>query len=125
MAYKSAIKRIALEYKSIEEEQTECYSITPDDKNIFKCPGMFYGAVHTPFEGGTWSFEINFPNEYPIKPFEFKFTSEFPHPNIFPDGKMCISILDSPANVDMTKLWRDNRREYNKLIYKIIAQQQK
>ena len=162
MAYKNTIQRIALEYKSIEEEPNECYSITPDKKNIFKCPGIVYSTV-PPFEGGTWSFEINFPNEYPIKPFEFKFTSNFPHPNIYPDGKMCISILhdgidetgyedssirwspvqninsvlmsiismlndpnlDSPANVDMTKLWRDNRREYNKLIYKIIAQQQK
>lgn len=162
MAYKSAIKRIALEYKSIKEEPNQCYSITPDEKNIFKCPGTVY-STDPPFEGGTWPFEINFPDAYPIKPFEFKFTSNFPHPNIYPDGKMCISILhdgidetgyedssirwspvqninsvlmsiismlndpnlDSPANVDMTKLWRDNRKEYNKLIYKIIAEQQK
>ena len=28
--------------------------------------------------------------------------------------------LESPANVDMGLLWRDNFNEYKKLIYKII-----
>ena len=158
MATKKAINRIAHEYKSIIPN--EYYSITPDEKNIFKCPGEIYCAVE-PFRNSVWSFEIIFPNEYPIKPFKIKFTSYFPHPNIHPDGTMCISILhegidetgyeesslrwspvqninsvlmsiismlndpnlDSPANVDMTKLWRDNRKEYNKIIYKIIAEQ--
>jgi len=161
MINRKAIARIVQEYKNIE--QTGYYSITPDEDNMFKCTGILFGPAGTCFEGGTWSFEIDFSNEYPIKPFQFKFTSNFPHPNIYPDGRMCISILhdgidetgyeassirwspvqninsvlmsiismlndpnlDSPANVDMTKLWRDNRKEYNKLIYKIIAQQQK
>ena len=161
MSNKKAITRIAHEYKSIIPN--EYYSIIPDEENMFKCTGILFGPVDTCFEGGIWYFEINFPNEYPLKPFEFKFTSKFPHPNIYQDGKMCISILhdgidetgyenssirwspvqninsvlmsiismlndpnlDSPADVDMTKLWRDNRKEYNKLIYNIIAQQQK
>ena len=158
MANRKAIARIVQELKSYKEN--ECYSIEPDETNIYKCTGKIYCAVE-PFQGGVWSFEIKFPNEYPLKPFEFKFTSDFPHPNIHQDGRMCISILhegidetgyesssirwspvqninsvlmsiismlndpnlDSPANVDMTKLWRDNRKEYNKIIYKIIAKQ--
>lgn len=159
MAHKKAITRIIHEYNSIKPN--EYFSIIPNEENMFQCTGILFGPVDTCFAGGIWSFEIKFPNEYPLKPFEFKFTSTFPHPNIYPDGRMCMSILhegidetgyeesslrwspvqninsvlmsiismlndpnlDSPANVDMTKLWRDNRKEYNKIIYKIIAEQ--
>jgi ubiquitin-conjugating enzyme E2 G1 len=37
---------------------------------------------------------LTFPDEYPDKPPEMRFTTpDFWHPNVYPDGKVCISIL--------------------------------
>ena len=40
---------------------------------------------------------MNFPDDFPQSPPEMKFITEMWHPNIYPDGKVCISILHSPG----------------------------
>ena len=35
-----------------------------------------------------------FPEEYPSKPPKCKFTPPLFHPNVFPSGTVCLSILD-------------------------------
>lgn len=37
---------------------------------------------------------LNFPEEYPSKPPHCKFTPTLFHPNIFPSGSVCLSILN-------------------------------
>jgi ubiquitin-conjugating enzyme E2 R len=95
---------------------------------------------------------MTFTEEYPYQPPNFRFLIPIYHPNIYPDGKLCISILhtpgedltsgeqaserwsplqgvesvlrsvllllddpeiNSPANVDASVLYRDQRDEYN------------
>ena len=117
-----ALKRIASEYKS--HIKNEYYDIIPNETNMFKCTGILFGPVDTCFQGGIWSFEINFPNEYPIKPFEFKFTSNFPHPNIYPDGKVCISILhegkDEWGYEDISERWNPSH-SVNSVLMSILS----
>ena len=36
---------------------------------------------------------MTFPQDYPNKPPDVKFKSEIWHPNVYPDGRVCISIL--------------------------------
>ena len=41
---------------------------------------------------------MTFPPDYPNNPPTCRFTSEMWHPNVYPDGKVCISILHSPGD---------------------------
>ena len=47
----------------------------------------------TPWEGGTYKLKMFFPEEYPSKPPKCKFTPPLFHPNVFPSGTVCLSIL--------------------------------
>lgn len=38
-----------------------------------------------------------FPEDYPNNPPVMQFRTEMWHPNIYPDGKVCISILHPPG----------------------------
>lgn len=44
---------------------------------------------------------MSFPQDYPNKPPTVKFVSDMWHPNVYPDGKVCISILHSPGDDPM------------------------
>lgn len=44
---------------------------------------------------------MKFPNDYPENPPTLYFKSEFWHPNIYPDGKVCMSSLHAPGDNEM------------------------
>ncbi|WFD28339.1 SUMO conjugating enzyme Hus5 [Malassezia nana] len=52
------------------------------------------GKPNTPWEGGVYKLKVYFPEEYPSKPPKCKFTPPLFHPNVFPSGTVCLSILD-------------------------------
>lgn len=52
------------------------------------------GKANTPWEGGVYKLKMYFPEEYPSKPPKCKFTPPLFHPNVFPSGTVCLSILD-------------------------------
>ena len=62
---------------------------------------MFEGPPDTLYEGGFFKSTLKFPNDYPNNPPEMKFLTKMWHPNIYPDGKVCISILHPPGTDSM------------------------
>ncbi|KAJ1678872.1 Ubiquitin-conjugating enzyme E2 15 [Spiromyces aspiralis] len=48
-------------------------------------------------EEGIFRAILEFPQSYPLAPPTLKFITEMWHPNIYSDGKVCISILHSPG----------------------------
>ncbi|PVU99396.1 hypothetical protein BB559_000755 [Furculomyces boomerangus] len=52
------------------------------------------GKPKTPWEGGVYKIALTFPEEYPTKPPKCKFTPPLFHPNVFPSGTVCLSILN-------------------------------
>jgi len=88
-----ALKRLQLEYKQNLSEPNYFYSIEVNPKNFFIWDVLIIGPPETIFEGGIFKCQFKFPNDYPNHPPEFKFLSKLYHPNIYPDGKVCISIL--------------------------------
>ena len=48
-------------------------------------------------EGGFFKAELKFPEDFPNRPPQMTFKSEMWHPNVYPDGKVCISILHEPG----------------------------
>uniref|UniRef100_A0A7S3EGZ2 UBC core domain-containing protein n=1 Tax=Rhodosorus marinus TaxID=101924 RepID=A0A7S3EGZ2_9RHOD len=70
-----------------------------DDENPFEWQIILTGPASTLYEGGMFKARLTFPKDYPYKPPVMKFVSEMWHPNIYKDGKVCISILH-PAGDD-------------------------
>lgn len=66
------------------------------DNNLLHWNLMIEGPPDTLYEGGMFRVELKFPEDYPNNPPEMIFVSEMWHPNIYPDGKVCISILHPP-----------------------------
>nr|OQO21269.1 hypothetical protein B0A51_10258 [Rachicladosporium sp. CCFEE 5018] len=54
------------------------------------------------YYGGYFKARITFPSNYPFAPPDFKFVRPLWHPNIYPDGRLCISILHQPGDDAMS-----------------------
>lgn len=52
------------------------------------------GKDGTPWAGGLYPVTILFPDEYPSKPPKVQFEQGFYHPNVYPSGTVCLSILN-------------------------------
>ncbi|KAI5790167.1 ubiquitin-conjugating enzyme/RWD-like protein [Geopyxis carbonaria] len=54
------------------------------------------------YHGAYLKAELKMPKNYPMSPPEFRFTRPLFHPNIYKDGKLCISILHAPGDDEMS-----------------------
>ena len=52
------------------------------------------GKEKTDWAGGYYPLTLEFSLEYPSKPPKVSFPRGFFHPNIYPSGKVCLSIID-------------------------------
>lgn len=52
------------------------------------------GPKDTVWEGGVYRLYMDFPQDYPLKPPRCYFDPILPHPNIYPSGTVCLSILN-------------------------------
>ncbi|KAL5697789.1 E2 ubiquitin-conjugating enzyme [Ranunculus cassubicifolius] len=64
-----------------------------DDNDIFKWGVTIIGPPDTLYDGGFFNAVMEFPKNYPNSPPSVRFTSDMWHPNVYSDGKVCISIL--------------------------------
>ena len=55
------------------------------------------GPEDTLYEDGVFRAELEFPKEYPLNPPTMRFTPPLWHPNVYANGKVCISILHAPG----------------------------
>lgn len=158
-----ALKRLQNELKQLTKDPNYFFSVFPNENNFFIWDVLLIGPPDTLFENAIIKAQFEFSMDYPIKAPKFKFITNLFHPNVYSDGKVCISILhdgvdefgyesiserwnpsqsvssilisilsmlsapnfESPANVDASKLWRDNYSEYKKIIYKMVSESQK
>lgn len=134
-----------------------------DDNDVFHWRVTSEGPPNTLYHGGVFVLHISFPTSYPYQPPTVRFESEMWHPNVYPDGKVCISILhppeddpygnehaserwlpvhtvvtimvcivsmlsspndESPANVEASKQWREDRDEFQKKVRAIARKSQ-
>eukprot|EP01084_Bolivina_argentea_P144758 253909_1 len=68
-----------------------------DDSNIFLWELIVMGPPDTLYEGGFFKAKLEFPRDFPNNPPTMTFTSEMWHPNVYEDGRVCISILHPPG----------------------------
>ena len=72
---------------------------SPDESNMTNGHALIFGPDGTPYEGGAYIFSVKFPNRYPFEPPEIKTLVQDGHtrfnPNMYRDGKMCLSLLNT------------------------------
>lgn len=89
------------EYKELQKE--EWVHVELKDDNIFRWEVALIVLNPTSlYYGGYFKAEMRFPKRYPYEPPEFKFSRPLWHPNIYKDGKLCISILHQPGDDEMS-----------------------
>lgn len=82
-----------------KDPPTNC-SAGPIDDDIFRWQATIMGPSDSPYQGGVFYLEINFPPDYPYKPPKIRFNTKIYHPNINSSGGICLDILKdqwSPA----------------------------
>lgn len=69
-----------------------------DESNPFEWQLILTGPPDTLYDGGLFKARMTFPHDFPFMPPTMRFSSEMWHPNIYPDGRVCISILHPPGD---------------------------
>ncbi|KAF8488896.1 ubiquitin conjugating enzyme [Gautieria morchelliformis] len=69
-----------------------------DDNNLLEWEVMIIGPPDTLYEGGFLKARLSFPAEFPLLPPTMRFITPMWHPNVYPDGGVCISILHPPED---------------------------
>jgi len=92
-----AVARLQKELKELTKNPVEGFKVElADEASLFEWKVYIQGPPGTDFEGGIFKASMTFPEDYPNSPPKMKFTSDFWHPNVYPDGTVCISILHLP-----------------------------
>lgn len=71
------------------------------EHDLYHWTVWFTGPPETPYATGQYKAQISFPKEFPMEPPTFRIMSNFWHPNVYPNGNICISILHPPGTDDM------------------------
>lgn len=92
-------KRLLRELKELIENPVDGIIACPrSDDDLFHWRCLITGPVDTPYEYGVFEATLDFPNDYPLSPPTMKFKTPILHPNVYKDGRVCISILHAPGN---------------------------
>jgi len=96
------MKLLAKQLAELEEEPVEGFCVHADESDMFKWDVWIEGPKDTYYEGGVFKLRLQFPTDFPLNPPTLTFISDFWHPNVYKDGKVCISILHAPGPDDMS-----------------------
>jgi ubiquitin-conjugating enzyme E2 D/E len=97
-----ALRRIQKELLDLQKDPPSHISAGPagNGEDLYKWAGTIMGPADSPYAGGLFKLEIHFPPDYPFKPPKMVFLTKIYHPNIHPNGAICLDILKdqwSPA----------------------------
>lgn len=97
----TAIKRLVKDIKDITKNPLTDNGIYYEhcEENMLKGYALLIGPENTPYAYGNYFFEIDFPKDYPFNPPKFTFLTNNENirmnPNLYRNGKVCISILNT------------------------------
>merc|ERR1712012_701872 len=95
----SALRALALEYKSLEDDPVEGFRVKlANEEDMFLWEGALFGPPDTLYQGGYFKAHLKFPTDYPYNPPSIRFLSKVWHPNVYENGDLCVSILHPPVD---------------------------
>ncbi|KAL7675776.1 hypothetical protein ACOME3_002040 [Neoechinorhynchus agilis] len=97
-----ALKRLHKEFADLAKDPPTNCSAVPLEDDFFHWKATLVGPPESPYSGGVFFLDIRFPQDYPFKPPEVKFTTRIYHPNINSSGNICLDILRSQWSPALT-----------------------
>lgn len=136
------------DFKRLQTDPPTGITGAPAVDNIMQWSAVIFGPDDTPWEGGTFKLSLVFSEDYPNKAPQVKFITKMFHPNIYADGAICLDILqnqwspiydisailtsiqslltdpnpNSPANSEASKLYVENKGEYNRRVKAVVEE---
>ncbi|ONH68748.1 Ubiquitin-conjugating enzyme E2 7 [Cyberlindnera fabianii] len=101
MSSSSAASLLLRQYRDLTdpEKGLRAFHIELEGDNIFTWNiGIAVLNKDSAYYGGYFRSQMKFPQDFPFSPPKFQFTPAIYHPNIYRDGKLCISILHQPGD---------------------------
>lgn len=96
-----AEKILMNEFKALAKESWTNISLV--NENIFDWSvALIVLNPDSAYYGGYFKARMSFPHNYPFSPPDFRFERSLWHPNVYPDGRLCISILHQPGEDAMS-----------------------
>jgi len=98
---KDTMNRLIKDVKEIIQHPLSDNSIyySHDEENMLKGYAMIIGPSDTPYFGGYYFFELNFPVNYPYSPPHIIYCTNAEkirfNPNLYVNGKVCLSLLNT------------------------------
>jgi ubiquitin-protein ligase len=98
---KSSITRLIKDIRDLKSSPLHDNGIyyAHDDENMLKGYALIIGPSDTPYHNGYYLFELIFPPDYPHSPPKVNYNTNANkirfNPNLYTDGKVCISILNT------------------------------
>ncbi|KAL1835192.1 hypothetical protein VTK73DRAFT_6071 [Phialemonium thermophilum] len=91
-----AKQRLMSELQALQKEKWIHFE--DDQENLMKWRfALMVINSDSAFNGGYFKAEMTFSDDYPYQPPRFRFLIPIYHPNVYPDGQLCISILHKPG----------------------------
>lgn len=137
-----ALRRLRKELEQVSTYGiTDVKSIAPLGDNLLEWRAKFYGPEDSPYEGGLFTIDISFPQDYPFSAPSVKFRTCVYHPSVCKTtGKVCSEILNdtwapnkdvsyilrtimevmayptstSPLDHDIARQYERDRKEFNR-----------
>lgn len=91
-----ADKILMNEYKALSKETWTNIELENDNILVWNV-ALIVLNPDSLYYGGYFKARMTFPKNYPFEPPDFKFTPTLWHPNVYEDGRLCISILHQPG----------------------------
>jgi ubiquitin-protein ligase len=141
MASKTALTRVQRDLQLLSEVGSAPYSATASDDNLFSWEVMVSGPENSPYHGGIFMLEFNFPPTYPFSPPKVKFLTKIYHCNVNNKGEICLEILkegwspllnaakildeiysllscanaEHPLEAEIGQIYRENRDDHDRI----------
>jgi ubiquitin-conjugating enzyme E2 Z len=97
----NSVKRILSDINSLTENPLENEGIywSVNEDNIYNMKALIIGPKDTPYEGGFFFFNFNFPENYPLEPPKAEYHTLYGNvrfnPNLYTNKYVCLSILNT------------------------------